>query len=63
MHREGEEVHVDEQEARGGRQGTQLLKMLLGGLALIAILYGVTLMVGIGTAPHVPEPAATDLAG
>ncbi len=63
MHREGEEVHVDEQEARGGRQGTQLLKMLLGGLALIAILYAVTLMVGIGSAPYVPEPAATDAAG
>ena len=39
MHREGEEVHVDEQEARGGRQGTQLLKMLLGGLALIATAF------------------------
>jgi hypothetical protein len=62
MHREGDEVHVDEVEARAGGQGTQLLKMLLGGLALIAVLYGITLMIGIGTAPYVPEPAATDLA-
>lgn len=63
MHREGEEVHVDAQEARAGNRGSTLLKILLISLALIAVLYAVTLVVGTGTAPYVPEPAATDAAG
>jgi hypothetical protein len=61
MHREGEEIHVDAQEASGGRKGSFLLKILLFSLALIVLLYGVTLLIGTGTAPYVPETAATDV--
>ena len=63
MHREGEEVHVDPVEARAGGRGSFVLKILLISLALLLLLYGITLLIGIGTAPHVPEPAASDLAG
>lgn len=62
MHREGEEIHVDKTDARAGSKGSVLLKMLLIGLAVIVVLYGVTLVVGTETAPYVPEPAASDVA-
>jgi hypothetical protein len=35
MHREGPEVHIDEQEARAGRKGTFLLKILLLSMVLV----------------------------
>ena len=66
MHREGrdgEEIHVDEQEAKAGRKGTFAFRILLMSLALLLLLYGVTLLVGTATAPHNPDPEASDAAG
>ena len=66
MHREGrdgEEIHVDAQEARAGGKGSFAFRILLMSLALLLLLYGITLLVGIATAPHNPEPVASDAAG
>ena len=63
MHREGEEIHVDEVEARSGRKGSFAFRILVISLVLLLLLYGLTLLVGTSTAPYVPEPAATDAAG
>lgn len=52
MHREGPEVHLDEQEARAGRKGSFLLKILLLSMVLV----------GAATAPETPEPEPTEIA-
>lgn len=62
MHREGEEIHVDAEEARAGRKGSHLLKILVISLVVIVALYSATWIIGSYNAPDVPEPAATDLA-
>lgn len=62
MHREGDEIHVDPIEARAGRRGSFLLRILLISLVLLALLYGVILLVGTASAPHNPEPIATGTA-
>lgn len=66
MHREGpdgEEIHVDPEKAKAGRKGSFAFRILLMSLTLLLLLYGITLLVGTATAPHNPEPVASDAAG
>lgn len=66
MHREGrdgEEIHVDAQEAKAGRRGSFAFRILLMSLTLLLLLYGITLLIGTASAPHNPDPAASDAAG
>jgi len=61
--REGEEIHVDAEEAKAGRKGSFAFRILLMSLTLILLLYGITLLIGTASAPHNPEPTASDAAG
>ena len=66
MHREGrdgEEIHVDAEEAKAGRKGTFAFRILVMSLTLLLLLYGITLLIGTASAPHNPEPTASDAAG
>ncbi len=62
MHREGPEVHIDEQEARAGRKGTFLLKILLLSMVLVVAAMGAIWLVGAATAPELPDPEPTEIA-
>ena len=46
MERQGDEVHVSTEEARGGRTGMGVVQVLAISLVLIVVAYGVVLMVG-----------------
>jgi hypothetical protein len=58
MHREGEEVHVTTDEARGAETGTGLRYMLGFGLALVIIAMSAIWITGSLTGDkHTPENA------
>lgn len=63
MHREGPEVHLDAQEARAGRKGTFLLKILLISMVLIVTAMTTIWLIGAPAAAPKPDPEATASAG
>ncbi len=63
MHREGPEIHLDAQEARAGRKGTFMFKVLMLSLVLIVAAMTTIWLIGSANAPYVPEPVATETAG
>lgn len=63
MHREGPEIHLDPQEARAGRKGSFLLKVLLLSMVLIVAAMGAIWLIGAATAPEAPAPEPTEIAG
>lgn len=63
MHREGPEIHLDAQEARAGRKGTFLFKILMISLVLIVAAMTTIWLIGSANAPYVPEPEATEMIG
>lgn len=66
MHREGREgaeIHVNAEEAKAGRKGSFAFRILLMSLTLLLLLYGITLLIGTASAPHNPDPVASDAAG
>ncbi len=58
MHREGEEVHISTEEARGAETGTGLRYMLGFGLALVIIAMSAIWITGALTGEkHTPQNA------
>ena len=68
MHKEGEEIHVDETEASGGSKEGVVRWVLLGGLVLAVILMSIVWIVpavmGVDETPDqqgaAMEPGASD---
>lgn len=46
MERQGEEIHVDTEEARGGKTGMGVRYVLGLSLALVVVLYAVVWLIG-----------------
>ena len=61
MHREGPEIHLDAEEARAGRKGTFMFKVLMLSLVLIVAAMTTIWLIGSANAPYVPEPVATEM--
>jgi hypothetical protein len=60
MHREGEEIHITTEEARGAETGTGLRYMLGFGLALVIIALSVIWITGaLSGEKHTPQNATT----
>ena len=63
MYRKGPEVHLDAQEARAGRRGPFMFKVLAMSMVLIIAAMAVIWLTGAQTTPSAPDPAATASAG
>ncbi len=63
MHREGPEIHLDAEEARAGRKGSFMLKVLLISLVLIVAAMAAIWLIGAPAAPTMADPEATESAG
>ena len=65
MERQGDEVHVTTEEARGGRTGLGVFQILTISLVLIVVAYGVVWLAGSfgpersGQAAETAAPPAT----
>ena len=60
MHREGEEIHITTDEARGGETGTGLRYMLGFGLALVIVALSAVWITGaLSSEKHTPQNATT----
>jgi predicted metalloprotease len=59
MHREGAEIHVTEEEAKGGRKGSHVFRILAISLVLVVIAMLVMMAVGVDISPFQPEAAGT----
>jgi hypothetical protein len=57
MHREGEEVHIDKDEARAGSTPHIVRWVLVASLSILVILFTLTFVVGVDQASDGRESA------